>query len=191
MARGSEGWEGVAGKEAYTVHTTNITSQWQYFVAHWPSSYVGNFFGFPSILKLVKQLRSTITHHQASGSWQYTCGHVMWVNQVMAWGDGSCCTCLCWWSETTSLNCGHQWVHCSSSRWCMSMDSHGRMILMGNRRTRRKTCPSATLTSANPTWTDSGMNMGLCCERPVTNCLSHSIAKGRDTFFAVQWLNQN
>jgi hypothetical protein len=28
----------------------------------------------------------------------------------------------------------------------------------GNRRTRRKTCPSATLSTTNPTWTDPGPN---------------------------------
>jgi hypothetical protein len=48
MGRGSEGWEGVASKEAYTVHTKNIISQWQYFVARYLSSYVGNVFGLAS-----------------------------------------------------------------------------------------------------------------------------------------------
>jgi hypothetical protein len=47
-----------------------------------------------------------------------------------------------------------------------------------NRRTRRKTCPSATLSTTNPTWTDLGVNPGLCGERPATNCLSHVTAKG-------------
>jgi hypothetical protein len=30
-----------------------------------------------------------------------------------------------------------------------------------NRSTRRKTCPSATLSTTNPTWTDPGSNLGL------------------------------
>jgi hypothetical protein len=55
----------------------------------------------------------------------------------------------------------------------MSLESHGGMILTGeNRRTGRKTCPSATLSTTNPTWIDPGENTGLRCERPATNDLS-------------------
>jgi hypothetical protein len=51
------------------------------------------------------------------------------------------------------------------------------MILTGeNRRTRRKTCPSATLSTTNPTWIDPGANPGLRGERPATNDLSHGTA---------------
>jgi hypothetical protein len=40
-------------------------------------------------------------------------------------------------------------------RWyTISMESHGGMILTGNRRTRRDTCPIATLSTTNPTFTD-------------------------------------
>jgi hypothetical protein len=38
---------------------------------------------------------------------------------------------------------------------------------------RRKTCTSATVSTTNPTWTDPGMNVGLHCDKPVTNHLSH------------------
>jgi hypothetical protein len=41
-----------------------------------------------------------------------------------------------------------------------------------NRSTREKTCPSATLSTTNPTWTDSGSN-------PATNRLSHGTAMGQ------------
>jgi hypothetical protein len=41
-----------------------------------------------------------------------------------------------------------------------------------NRSTRGKTCPSATLSATNPTWTDPGSNPGLRGERPATNRLS-------------------
>jgi hypothetical protein len=37
----------------------------------------------------------------------------------------------------------------------------------------RKTCPIATLSTINPTWTDPGTNLSLCGERLVTNHLSH------------------
>jgi hypothetical protein len=47
------------------------------------------------------------------------------------------------------------------------------MKLIGeNRRTRRKTCPSATLSTTNPTWTEPGSNPGLRGGRPAANRLS-------------------
>ena len=45
-----------------------------------------------------------------------------------------------------------------------------------NRSSRGKTCPSATLSTTNPTWTDPGSNPGLRGERPATNRLSHGTA---------------
>jgi hypothetical protein len=45
-----------------------------------------------------------------------------------------------------------------------------------NRITRGKTCPSATLSTTNPTWTDPGSNPGLRGDRPATNRLSHGTA---------------
>jgi hypothetical protein len=39
-----------------------------------------------------------------------------------------------------------------------------------------KTCPSATLSTTNPTWTDPGLNPGLRGERLATNRLSHGTA---------------
>jgi hypothetical protein len=59
----------------------------------------------------------------------------------------------------------------------MSLESDGGMILTGeNRRTRRKTCPSATLSTTNPTWIDPGTNPGLRGERRATDDLSHRTA---------------
>jgi hypothetical protein len=46
-----------------------------------------------------------------------------------------------------------------------------------NRRTRRKTCPSANLSITNPIWIDPGTNPGLRSERPATNDLSHGKAR--------------
>jgi hypothetical protein len=45
-----------------------------------------------------------------------------------------------------------------------------------NRRTWRKTCPSATLTTTNSTWIEPGANKGLRDERPAANDLSHGTA---------------
>jgi hypothetical protein len=48
----------------------------------------------------------------------------------------------------------------------MSLESDGRMILRGeNRRTRRKTCPSATLPATNPTWCELIRNASEIFER--------------------------
>jgi hypothetical protein len=53
----------------------------------------------------------------------------------------------------------------------------GGMIMTGeNRRTRRKTCLSATLSTTNPTWIDPGVKLVLRSERPATNDLSHGTA---------------
>jgi hypothetical protein len=51
------------------------------------------------------------------------------------------------------------------------------MKLTGKTRsTREKTCPSTTLSTTNPTWTDPGLDPGLRGERPATNRLSHGTA---------------
>jgi len=49
------------------------------------------------------------------------------------------------------------------------------LILAGEtRRTRRKTCHSATLLTINLTLNDQGLNLGLHCQRPATDCLAMS-----------------
>jgi hypothetical protein len=59
----------------------------------------------------------------------------------------------------------------------MDMKNQREMMLAGeNRRTRRKTYPSVTLSTTNPTWIDPGANPGLLSERPTTNCLSRGTA---------------
>jgi hypothetical protein len=45
-----------------------------------------------------------------------------------------------------------------------------------NRSTRGKTCPCATLSTTNPTWTNPGSNPGLRGGRPAANRLSHGTA---------------
>jgi hypothetical protein len=78
------------------------------------------------------------------------------------------------WAEPTSLNCGHYLAHCSSPTLYMSMGNRDRIILTWkNWRTRRKICPSTTLSTTNPTWSYPGGNSGLHGERPATNRLNH------------------
>jgi hypothetical protein len=57
-----------------------------------------------------------------------------------------------------------------------------------NRRTRRKTCPSATLSATNPIWIDPGANPSLRGERPTTNNLSHGTAFWRVNENRMRWL---
>jgi hypothetical protein len=79
----------------------------------------------------------------------------------------------------------------------MTLESDGGMILTAeNRRARRKTCPSATLSTTNPTRIDLGANPGLRGERPATNDLSHGTAIGRSysqrqRFWPLNCLNWN
>jgi hypothetical protein len=56
------------------------------------------------------------------------------------------------------------------------------MKLTGEKRsTRGKTCPSATLSTTNPTWIDPGPT-GLRGGRPAANHLSHGSAHCTVTF---------
>jgi hypothetical protein len=62
--------------------------------------------------------------------------------------------------------------------WWYELESDGGMILTRkNRGTRRRTCPSAALSTMNPTWIDPGANSGLRGERPGSNHLSHVTAR--------------
>jgi hypothetical protein len=50
--------------------------------------------------------------------------------------------------------------------------SIGALILtVENRRSRRKICPSTTLSTANPTWTSIRVNPGLRCQNPAAVCV--------------------
>jgi hypothetical protein len=53
------------------------------------------------------------------------------------------------------------------------MEHQWNEIYRGKPTTRGETCPSATLSTTNLTWTDPGSNPGLRGERPATNRLSH------------------
>lgn len=52
------------------------------------------------------------------------------------------------------------------------------MLTGEKRRTDRKSCHSATLSSTDLTLTDLGSNPGLCSERPSNDRLSYAVAVG-------------
>jgi hypothetical protein len=84
--------------------------------------------------------------------------------------------------DTISLNCGH--------RWSVSMESHGGMIRTGKtRRTRGETCPNATLSTKNPTLTNSEANPGPRGQRPSTNRLSYGTAQTQP-YLRLSFLHQ-
>jgi hypothetical protein len=51
----------------------------------------------------------------------------------------------------------------------------GIIMTRENRRTWRKACPNATLSTINPTKIGLGLKLGLPRERLATNCLSHGM----------------
>lgn len=61
LAKGWEEWEGVADKEAYTIHTTNINLQDQYFVAQRLISCVCNVFRLHSKWVSIPSTRKLVT----------------------------------------------------------------------------------------------------------------------------------
>jgi hypothetical protein len=55
-----------------------------------------------------------------------------------------------------------------------------------NQSTRGKTCPSATLSTTNPTWTEPESNPGLRSGRPAANRLSHGTAISNHLRFYIE-----
>jgi hypothetical protein len=45
-----------------------------------------------------------------------------------------------------------------------------------------QTWPSTTLSTTNPTWIDASINLGLCCEKLVSNHLSHGTPLAKVNF---------
>jgi hypothetical protein len=67
-------------------------------------------------------------------------------------------------------NCGHQrpLAHPQVIVY-VTMKRHGGMMRGQNRKRRRETCPSATLSATNPTRADPDANPGLRGQMPATN----------------------
>lgn len=56
------------------------------------------------------------------------------------------------------------WRQTNETVWCNAVDA------------RRKTCPISAFLTTNPTWNDSELKTGVCCETPATNRPSHGRA---------------
>jgi hypothetical protein len=83
--------------------------------------------------------------------------------------------CSCRSGEITFLNCGHQRAFFSSPG---GKYGEPRWNDIDRRKPKKseKTCPSATLSTTKPTWTDPGVNPGLRYERSTTIRFSHATA---------------
>jgi hypothetical protein len=64
-----------------------------------------------------------------------------------------------------SPNCGHQRAHCLSPRRCMSMDSHGGMILTGETEELGEEPVPVPLNPSQSNTDDRSANLGVGGER--------------------------
>jgi hypothetical protein len=101
-----------------------------------------------------------------------------------------------WWNSPQQMLRTHRSLKASCAtlwwrwrwRWAVVyqvvqvMEHQRNEIDRGKPTTRRKTCPSATLSTTKATWTDPGSNPGLRSGRPATNRLSHGTALSRFWF---------
>jgi hypothetical protein len=102
--------------------------------------------------------------------------------RYVAEGPFYCCDevrlCLCGTGPLTGPLSIPQMIH----GW---IQNSGGMILTGKTEgLGEKICPTASLSTTNPTWTDLDANKGLRGEKPATNRLSYGTAQQR----ALLWL---
>jgi hypothetical protein len=80
--------------------------------------------------------------------------------------------------STCPLYCGHFWpiVPAPDDRWGWLWSNWWNEDWQGKTKYSEKTCPSATLSTTNPTWPDPGSNQGRRCGKTATNRLSYGAA---------------
>jgi hypothetical protein len=81
-------------------------------------------------------------------------------------------------SNESPLYCGYFWpiVPAPYDRWEWLWSSWWNEDWQGKPKYSKKTCPSATLFTTNPTWPDPGSNPGRRGGKPATNHLSYGTA---------------
>jgi hypothetical protein len=88
------------------------------------------------------------------------------------------------WGETESTwYCGHYWpiVPAPDDRWWL-WSNRWNANWQGKPKYSEKTCPSATLSTTNPTWPDPCSNPGCRCGKSATNRLSYGAASHKRNF---------
>jgi hypothetical protein len=111
---------------------------------------------------------ATSTFFILVGSFSMLYNHTTWDRRFFPWWWGDSST-QAWMPTYVSILRSPQmiWAWRATVEW---------YIDRGKLKNSEKTCPSATLSTTNPTWIDPGANPGLRSERPVTNDLSHGTA---------------
>jgi hypothetical protein len=80
--------------------------------------------------------------------------------------------------DWVSWYCGHYWpiVPAPDDRWWWLWRNWLNEDWQGKPKYSEKTCPSATLSTTDPTWLDLGLNPGRRGGKPATNGLSYGAA---------------
>jgi hypothetical protein len=133
--------------------------------------------------------------YKSINMWQLRCNTDCWVHftwySVLYWFNNNIKRLtffFAWWRAPQQMLRTHRSLKASCATPVMKMSSFFYQVLQvmehqwneiyrGKPTTRRKTCPSATLSTTNLTWTDPGSNPGLRGKRPATNRLSHGTAQ--------------
>jgi hypothetical protein len=71
---------------------------------------------------------------------------------------------------------GHLMAYCTCLGWLWWWRIWWNEDWRGKSKYSEKTCPSATLSTTNPTWPDPGSNPGRRGGKPATNCLGYGAA---------------
>jgi hypothetical protein len=85
---------------------------------------------------------------------------------------------ILWGGTKSTKYCGHflPVVHAPDNRWGWLWSNWWNEDWQGKPKYSEKTCPSATLSTTNPTWPGPGPNPGRRDGKPATNRLSYGAA---------------
>jgi hypothetical protein len=83
-----------------------------------------------------------------------------------------------WWNDTDRRNwsTGRKTLYSVGGRWLNEYGALVEWYWQGKIEVLGKACPSATLSTTNPTWTGVWSRPSLCSEMPATKRLSHGTA---------------
>jgi hypothetical protein len=96
--------------------------------------------------------------------------------------SNGCCTLTCSFIasgvELSPLYCSNFWpiVPAPDDRWGWLWSNWWNEDWQGKPKYSEKTCPSATMSTTNPTWPNPGSNPGLRDGKPASNRLSYGAA---------------
>jgi hypothetical protein len=81
-----------------------------------------------------------------------------------------------WSPNGSTRHVGHWMAYCTCPGWLCRWRIWRNKDWQGKPKYSEKTCPSATLSTTNPTWPEPGANPGRRGGKPATNRLSHGAA---------------